>query len=393
MPEANPGEIWRLESWSKARILLFWKRFQVMKKEKVVVAMSGGVDSSVAAALLLDRGYEVIGVTMNLFSLPPELCRSDGLRSCCGWRSIEDANEVASKLGIPHLVVDFRPAFEKSVIRDFCAEYGRGRTPNPCIRCNQSIKFGLLLKRAARLGASWVATGHHSRIVRGRGRPLYHLKKGKDRAKDQSYFLYTLTQDQLARLLMPVGELTKEEVREEARKRNLRVASKPESQEVCFVPRGGYPEFLGQRIPDAFKPGPIVDLDGRVLGEHRGIAHFTVGQRRGLRLSSPRPLYVVSIDPANQAVIVGPDEALWRSQFVAGEVNWVSGERLEKRIETRARIRYKHEEARATVDPFRPDKVLVTFSRPQRAVTPGQSVVFYQGDEVLGGGIIDQVVS
>ncbi len=364
-----------------------------MKSKRVVVAMSGGVDSSVAAALLLDKGYEVIGVTMSLFSLPPDLCRSTELRSCCGWRAVEDANEVATKLGLPHLVVDFRREFEKSVIGDFCTEYRRGRTPNPCVRCNQHIKFDILLRRAARLGADFLATGHHSRVVRTRDWIPYHLKKGKDRAKDQSYFLYTLTQHQLSHLLMPIGGLTKKEVREVARKKGLRVAGKPESQEVCFVPQGRYPDFLRERIPEAFQPGPILDLDGRLLGEHQGIVHFTVGQRRGLRLSSSRPLYVISIDPTDHAVIVGPEDALLRKQFLASDVSWVSGERLKDKIWVKAKIRYQHKEAEALVVPFTPDKVVVTFVEPQRAITPGQSVVFYSRDEVLGGGIIDRVVA
>lgn len=363
-----------------------------MNPKKVVAAMSGGVDSSVAAALLLDEGYEVIGVTMKLFSLSLELCRSTELRSCCGWRAVEDANEAASKLGIPHLVVDFSREFEQSVIRDFCSEYLRGRTPNPCVRCNQHIKFDLLLRRARRLGAEFIATGHHSRVVRMRHWIPYHLKKGKDRTKDQSYFLYTLTQQQLSHLLMPVGELTKKEVREIARKKGLRVAGKPESQEVCFVPRGRYPDFLRERIPDAFQPGPIVDVNGRVLGEHQGIVHFTVGQRRGLRISSSRPLYVISIDPTDHTVIVGPDEELMRKQFLACDVSWISGEKLREKIWVKAKIRYHHKEAKALVVPFTPDKVVVTFVEPQRAITPGQSVVFYSRDEVLGGGIIDRVV-
>ncbi|MBM3285363.1 MAG: tRNA 2-thiouridine(34) synthase MnmA [Candidatus Aminicenantes bacterium] len=363
-----------------------------MKHGKVAVAMSGGVDSSVSAALLLERGHDVIGVTMNLFSLPGDLCRSEELRSCCGWKAVKDAHEVALKLGIPHLVADFRREFEETVIRDFCREYSRGRTPNPCIRCNEHIKFSLFLRRAERLGADLIATGHHSRVTRDRGPGIHHLRKGKDRAKDQSYFLYPLTQEQLSRVLMPVGGLSKSEVREEARKRGLKVAAKPESQEVCFIGRGRYPDFLKERIPGAFQPGPICDLDGRVLGEHKGIIHFTVGQRRGLGISASRPLYVVSIDPDSRTVTVGPNEALLSRKFLASEVTWIAGGKLEEPVRMKAKIRYKHQEAKARVFPFTPDKVVVEFEEPQRAVTPGQSVVFYCRDEVLGGGIIDRVI-
>lgn len=363
-----------------------------MMPKKIVVAMSGGVDSSVAAALLQEKGYEVMGMTMNLFSLPPDVCRNEEGRSCCGWRAIEDAHEVALKLGIPHLVADFRPEFEATVVHDFCTEYSRGRTPNPCIRCNEHIKFDLFLKRAARLGADLIATGHHSRITQGRRGGLYHLRKGKDQAKDQSYFLYTLTQDQLRHVLMPVGGLTKREVREEARKRRLKVAVKPESQEVCFVSRGRYPDFLRERIPGAFQPGLICDLDGRVLGEHQGIIHFTIGQRRGLRLASSRPLYVLSIDPATHTVIVGPHEALLSKKFFASNLHWIDGDKLEEPIWVKAKIRSRHEEAPALVSPLDSDRVAVEFKKPQRAVTPGQSVVFYRRDEVVGGGIIDRVV-
>ena len=360
------------------------------KGRKVVVAMSGGVDSSVAAWLLLERGYDVTGITMNLFSLPGELCRSEELRSCCGQKAVEDAHRVAIHLGIPHFVVDLRREFEAAVIADFVREYSRGRTPNPCVRCNERIKFRLLLERARRLGADFIATGHHARVARDSAVGRYLLKKGKDRAKDQSYFLYRLSQAQLARVLMPVGDFTKTEVRDMARRRGLPVAEKAESQETCFAPLGDYPSFLAGRTPLAFRPGPIKDLADRILGEHKGIGNYTIGQRRGLGISAPRPLYVVAIDAARNAVIIGDEENLYRKKLLASDVRLIAGQRLEEPVTVTAKIRYKHLEAKALVIPVSARRVRVEFERPQRAMTPGQSVVFYRRNVVLGGGIIDR---
>jgi len=361
-----------------------------MKRKQVVVAMSGGVDSSVAAAVLKEKGYEVIGITMNLFSLPKKLCRSDELKSCCGWRAMEDAHRVAIRLGIQHFVVDFRREFEGTVIRDFCREYSLGRTPNPCIRCNEHVKFRLLLDRAKRLGADYVASGHHARVVFSRSSKRCLLKKGKDKAKDQSYFLYPLTQEQLSRTLMPVGNLTKGEVRQMAKAWNLPVAEKPESQEICFVPGGRYPEFLRKQIPQAFLPGPVQDTSGRVLGEHKGIIHFTVGQRRGMRIAAAHPLYVVSIDREKNTIVVGTHNDLYQKKLLASQINLISLEKLGQPVQVKAKIRYRHDEAKALVTPLSPHQVLVEFENPQRAVTPGQSVVFYERDVVVGGGIIDK---
>jgi len=363
-----------------------------MKRKQVVVAMSGGVDSSVAAALLKEKGYDVIGVTMNLYSLPKEFCRSDELRSCCGWKAREDAHEVAIRVGIPHFVVDFRREFERTVIADFCQEYSRGRTPNPCIRCNEHIKFKLLIDRAKRLGADYIATGHYARVVFSRAKKRYLLKKGKDRTKDQSYFLYPLTQEQLSRILMPVGNLTKKEVREMAKKWNLPVAAKPESQEICFVPIGRYPDFLRKRIPQAFLPGPVKDRSGRVLGQHKGIIHFTVGQRRGMGIAAAQPLYVISIDGEKNTIVVGSHSDLYRKKLRASQINLISLKQLEKPVKLKAKIRYKHKEARALVTPLSLSQVLVEFENPQRAITPGQSIVFYDRDVVFGGGVIDRAL-
>jgi len=357
-------------------------------KGVVAVAMSGGVDSSVAAALLKSQGYEVIGVTMNLFSLPKEACRSENLRSCCGRTAQEDANRVAIALGIPHFVVDFRAEFEVSVIADFCREYRGGRTPNPCIRCNRFIKFGLLLERVKALGADFLATGHYANggIDPASGRRL--LRKGIDAAKDQSYFLYPLTQAELSRTLFPVGEYTKSRIRALAAEFRLPVAEKAESQEICFIPDDDYPRFLKERWPDAFCPGPIVDMRGKKIGTHGGIAHFTVGQRRGLGIAAPRPLYVVAIDVGKNTIVAGGNEDLYRQGLEASDVNWISEEGPAAPRAARARIRYKHVEAPAMITPRDSGKVLVEFEKAQRAVTPGQAVVFYDGDIVLGGGII-----
>lgn len=352
--------------------------------------MSGGVDSSVSAALLKDQGYEVIGVTMNLYSLPKEYCRSDQLRSCCGWKAVEDANRVAHALRITHYVADFRREFERSVIADFCKEYARGRTPNPCIRCNQYIKFEILMERAKKLKADYLATGHHARIEHDSKTGRYFLKKGKDKKKDQSYFLYPMIQDQLSRTLMPIGDFTKEKVREKARKLDLPVAQRPESQEICFVPDKDYPGFLRSRIPEAFRSGPIVDLNDRVLGQHKGIGHYTIGQRRGLGIAAPHPLYVLSIQSDKNTLVVGTNEQLYERTLKATRVNLMSIDKIEKPITVKAKIRYKHQEAKALLTPLNSDQILVEFEKPQRAITPGQAVVFYDRDVVVGGGIIEK---
>jgi len=363
-----------------------------MKRQKVVVAMSGGVDSSVAAFLLQEMGFDVVGLTMNLFSLPKELCQSEQLRSCCGERAVEDAHRVAIRLGIPHFLVSLRREFEASVIADFVREYDRGRTPNPCIRCNERVKFRILLGRARRLGADFIATGHHARVVKDCRSRCYLLKKGKDREKDQSYFLYRLGQAQLARILFPIGGHTKSEVRDIARRRGLPVAAKPESQEICFAPLGDYSKFLAQRTSGPFRTGPIKNREGRTLGEHKGIGHYTIGQRRGLGISAPRPLYVVGIDAAENAIIVGEERDLYQKGLLASEVHWVSGKTLDEPVVVRAKIRYKHQEARALVVPISSHRARVEFDRPQRAITPGQSIVFYHRDVVLGGGIISRAL-
>jgi tRNA-specific 2-thiouridylase len=356
------------------------------------VAMSGGVDSSVAAALLKDEGHKVIGMTMNLFSLPREICASENLRSCCGWKAQEDAHRVAVALGIPHFVADFRRPFERKVIDDFVREYRNGRTPNPCIRCNQFIKFTLLYERARRLGAELIATGHYARAEKDRGSGRWLLKKGVDSVKDQSYFLYPLTQVELGRTLFPVGRYTKGEIRRLAGRYELPVAQKPESQEICFVPNNDYAAFLRERVPEAFRPGPILDLRGRLIGEHRGIISYTLGQRRRMGISAPHPLYVVAIDPHRNVIIAGKAEDLLKRRLIVSDLNWISIERLKRRRTIRAKIRYKHDEAEATISPEGSGAVLLEFERPQRAATPGQAAVFYEGDLVVGGGTIRSIL-
>jgi len=375
---------------------------------KVVVAMSGGVDSSVAAALLKDEGYEVIGVTMQIW--PPEGNKFGG---CCGVAAIEDARKVAHTLGIPYYVMNLRDVFSEKVINNFIDEYQRGRTPNPCVRCNQHIKFGALLEKARGLGADFVATGHHARVEKEKDR--YLLKKGLDANKDQSYFLYSLAQEQLAHSLMPIGKLTKEEVREIARKLKLPVAAKPQSTEICFIPDDDYCGFITDYIPDAARPGPILDESGKVLGSHQGIIHHTIGQRKGLVLAAAEPLYVIAIDPAQNAIIVGSREKAFRDELTASDLNWITSDTPVFPFSTHAKIRYRHPEAPATVTPYlslrdHPDavgrrsnlnrlsplsspgvtKVHVKYTHPQMAITPGQAVVFYDGDVVVGGGTIER---
>ena len=357
----------------------------MLKRERVVVAMSGGVDSSVTAALLLEKGYEVVGITMRLMS-PEE--KSAGERSCCGLEAVEEVRRVAELLKIPHYVLDFEEEFEKEVVEYFCWEYSRGRTPNPCLLCNQKLKFGKLLEKAKGLGIDLVASGHYARVTYDEERGRYLLKKGKDRAKDQSYVLFNLTQEQLRHILLPLGELEKKKVRERAKELGLRVHDRPDSQEICFISAGDYGNFLRKRMPEITKPGLIIDKKGNVLSQHKGIHLFTIGQRRGLGMAAGKPLYVISIDRERRTVIVGGEEALYRRELIAADVNWIALDRLIKSLPVKAKIRYRHSMAEATLIPLREEEVKVRFSSPQKAITPGQAVVFYQGEEVIGGGWI-----
>ncbi len=357
---------------------------------KVVVAMSGGVDSSVAAAILKVEGYQVIGVTMQIWPSAKLTGKADRFGGCCGIGAIEDAKRVAHKLGIPHYVMDFRNIFAQKVIAHFCREYSLGRTPNPCIRCNQYIKFGVLLERAKKLGADFVATGHYAKIEKDEARGGYLLKKGIDRRKDQSYVLYPITQEQLGHVLLPIGNFAKGEVREIATKHELPVAAKPESQEICFIDDNDYPRFLQEYIPQAIKPGLVLDKEGRILGQHRGIPFYTIGQRKGLGISAKEPLYITGIDCESNVLVVGSKEEVYGDELIASELNWIAMEELKRPIEVKAKIRYLHEEAEAMVIPLDKDKVRVKFKELQMAITPGQAVVFYDDDTVIGGGTIER---
>lgn len=357
---------------------------------KVVVAMSGGVDSSVAAAILKEDGYQVIGVTMQIWPSDKQAYEVDRFSGCCRFGAAEDAKRVAYKLGIPHYVMNFRDIFVHKVIADFCQEYSLGRTPNPCIRCNQYIKFDALLERAKGLDADFVATGHYARVGKAEASGRYLLKKGIDQRKDQSYVLYTLTQKQLEHALLPIGNFTKQRVREIARELKIPVVAKPESQEICFIPDDDYPKFLSEYIPQAVKPGPILDKQGSTLGEHQGILFYTIGQRKGLGISAKEPLYVTAIVHEKNAVVVGGKEEVYGTELVASGLNWISLTKLKRPITAKAKIRYLHSEAEAEITPVNEDKVRVRFKEPQMAITPGQAIVFYHGDTVIGGGTIEQ---
>jgi tRNA-specific 2-thiouridylase len=415
---------------------------------RVLVAMSGGVDSSVAAALLKEQGYDVVGVTMRLFdeaelsadyadctdgsgNRESEIANRKsalGGRGCCGFGGSRDAARVAARLGFPHYTWDFREEFEASVIADFCSEYGRGRTPNPCLRCNEVLKFTELLNRAPQLGADLIATGHYARIVKtgtappkwglsraesdasapwdcphlepgppetvpdanGQSPFAWQLLKGVDSVKDQSYFLYAMTQEQLSRVLMPVGGYTKAQVRELARELELPVAEKPESQDICFVPDNDYEAFLRRRRPELFQPGPVLDTAGNVLGQHEGIAGFTVGQRKGLGLAFGERRYVVRLDPEKNAVVLGTEDDVRTRVVEAGGARWVSGSPPTRPFRVHASVRYQSKGGDALVEPMGKGRVRVTFDEPQWAPTPGQAVVFWDGDCILGGATIER---
>ncbi len=354
------------------------------KRPRVVVGMSGGVDSSATAALLIEQGYDVVGITLKLW---PQDCVSRAEDKCCGPQAVSDARAVCHKLGIPYYLIDEAAEFQKRVIQYFADEYKAGRTPNPCVMCNQNLKFGRLIDRANRLGAQLVATGHFARLeTRDDGRVL--LKRGRDSRKDQSYFLFSLRQDQLARALFPLGEKTKSDTREVARHCQLKTADKPESMEICFVPDNDYGKFLEQALLAQKHRGDIVDLGGRVLGQHEGIEFYTVGQRKGLGISSPKPLYVIELDAEANRVIVGDDTALDCDEFLVERCNWIPFAEPPAEMEVSAKIRYNHPGTPATVVSLGDGRARVKLHTAQRAITPGQAAVFYDDDLVVGGGWI-----
>jgi tRNA-specific 2-thiouridylase len=372
--------------------------------EKVVVGMSGGVDSSVAAYLLQKQGYEVIGVTMQIWQ-DEDVCSIEENGGCCGLSAVEDARRVASVLDIPYYVMNFKQEFKENVIDYFVGEYLQARTPNPCIACNRYVKWESLLKRSLDIGASYIATGHYACIeMLQNGR--YTIKKSVTQAKDQTYALYNLTQYQLSHTLMPVGAYAKDEIRELAKEMNLPVANKPDSQEICFVPDNDYAGFIANYLEEKKSkdvsdgkdvsqsdftgtiPGNYVNTAGEIIGRHQGLIHYTVGQRKGLGIAMGQPVFVVELRPETNEVVIGNADEVFSDRLIANRLNFMSIEDLEGELVVDAKIRYSHKGSRATIKKTGPDEVLCVFDEPQRAITPGQAVVFYQGDYVVGGGTI-----
>lgn len=357
-----------------------------MEKKRVVVGMSGGVDSSVAAYLLKQAGYDVIGVTMQIWQKEEEhVLEENG--GCCGLQAVEDARRVAELLEIPYYVMNFRDEFQDKVIDYFMAEYLAGRTPNPCIACNRYVKWESLLRRSMEIGADYIATGHYARVAKlPNGR--YSIRNSVTSAKDQTYALYNLTQEQLSRTLMPVGEYTKDEVRRIAGQIGLRVASKPDSMEICFVPDQDYAGFIRKNSGREITEGNFVTSDGQVVGRHKGITHYTVGQRKGLNLALGRPVFVLEIRPETNEVVVGDNSEVFTDRLLCNQLNFMSIPELTGEMEITAKIRYNHQGAKAVVRRLEEDLAEVLFEEPVRAVTPGQAVVFYDGEYVAGGGTI-----
>ena len=359
-------------------------------KKRVVVGMSGGVDSSAAAAVLIEQGYDVIGITLKLW---PQDCVSRAEDKCCGPQAVMDARSVSSKLKIPYYLVDESEDFQSQVIQYFADEYKAGRTPNPCVMCNEKLKFGTLIDRARQLGADLIATGHYARVHPNEDGSRMLLKRGLDGRKDQSYFLFSLRQELLRHILFPLGELTKDDSRNVARDCSLRTADKEESMEICFVPDTDYKGFLTKANLAETHQGDIVDVNGTVLGKHDGIEFYTIGQRKGLGISSPNPLYVLELDAEKNQVLVGPVEALDKQSFVMDRCNWIPFENLDAPVRAVVKIRYNHPGCEATIRPVDRYTARVDLHTAQRAITPGQACVVYQGDLVLGGGWIRKTVA
>ncbi|MBI5893082.1 MAG: tRNA 2-thiouridine(34) synthase MnmA [Deltaproteobacteria bacterium] len=349
--------------------------------------MSGGVDSSTAAALLKEQGYDVIGISMKLWDYPDDANKFAG---CCSLDDINDARRVADKLDIPFYVVNMEDVFSKEVVDYFVSSYLNGETPNPCLKCNQILKFQVLLKKAMELEADFLATGHYARIIHN---DRYKLLKGIDNTKDQSYFLFTLTQEQMSKIMFPLGNMTKKDVRNHAKRFGLKTAEKKESQDICFVPDGQYPDFIIKRLGTFIKSGDIVDKNGNILGTHDGLYKYTIGQRKGLGIARGKPQYVIDIDIKSNMVIVGDKDEAFSIGLIAKELNWIGIEKLNEQIEVESKIRYRHKGVKSIIKPAGEGRARVEFSKPECAVTPGQAVVFYKEDEVIGGGWIEKRLS
>ena len=353
-------------------------------KKRVLVAMSGGVDSATTAVLLKEQGYDVIGVTMQLWDY------GDAEGGCCSIDDVRDARRVADQIGIKHYVVNYMDKFREFIVNDFINKYMNGKTPSPCVLCNEHMKFDFLMKRALELGADYMATGHYARIGYDAAAGKYNLYKAIDINKDQSYFLFTIKQEELAKILFPLGEMTKDKVRELAERHNLTVARKPDSQGICFITGNTYKDFLKSQTDSSNMNGEIVDTDGNVIGYHEGIFSYTVGQRRGLGIAMGRPLYVVELDTINNRVIVGSENEIYSNSFSVNNLSWI-GNMESDELNVSAKIRYRHKEHNAIVQLKQVDEAIVKFNAPQRAVTPGQAIVFYDNDRVIGGGWINRV--
>lgn len=364
-------------------------------KEKVVIAMSGGVDSSVCADMMQNQGYECIGMTMRLWKGPEAESMSCSSKSCCGAESVDDARLVAQKVGIPYYAINFKEEFWNEVVEVFAEEYFAGRTPSPCILCNEKLKFSTLYKKALEIGAEKVCTGHYARILFDQENGRWHLLRGIDSNKDQSYFLFSMTQEQLSKTLFPLGSYTKTEIRAMATASQLVTASKPESQDICFIPDGNYAAFLERHFKGRFpKSGPIQNLEGKVIGQHCGIHHYTIGQRKGLGISSSEPLYVQKIDPTSNTVTLAPKEQCLFSGARLARMNWICHDlKPGESIEATVKIRSRGKECVAKIASLADGGAHVAFDVPQMAVTPGQAAVFYLGDRVLGGGWIEEGIT